>query len=517
MHITTFKTKILLFFIFGMVILYSSFYYNALNGADDTFFRDFHFDSVSEPLVLDNAFKDQEGITHKFSNLGYITMKGASERVDLIKQAYIFTDKTKKSISNIPVIKYGSKEDNDNVVFVDCTYLTKVMSAIGYQIVIGKESRFVKNVVLQDKLAKISYYGEVLPQTYNSKLSLNFESFGKQYIDIAEYTSQYGLQGQIVSFLFNKLNLSIKTIQKMNVIFFSFIILVLTCLFYKIFSKSLAVCFLISVTFSPWVVSFASDLYWIEFSWFLPAVFSWLLWFKRNKTERFVLYFCIYLTCWFKCLSGYEYFSSVLLFAVAPYFYACLTTKTKIDFIKNLKILLAIGVIGVLGFISALLMHAYLRSGGNIAEGLSTIWHKDVLRRTMGGDIKDFDFIKGKEEIRLYELSFNANAFDVVKEYISIWKTSVLNFPILDQFSFKSMLGLSVLAILVEYVTGNKQKARNNISLFVVFIIPALSWYILGKSHSFIHTHLNYVLWYMGGVSSLIYIIYTEFIKISKW
>lgn len=37
MLITTFKTKILLFFIFGMVILYSSFYYNALNGADDTF------------------------------------------------------------------------------------------------------------------------------------------------------------------------------------------------------------------------------------------------------------------------------------------------------------------------------------------------------------------------------------------------------------------------------------------------------------------------------------------------
>lgn len=152
-------------------------------------------------------------------------MKGASERVDLIKQAYIFTDKTKKSISNIPVIKYGSKEDNDNVVFVDCTYLTKVMSAIGYQIVIGKESRFVKNVVLQDKLAKISYYGEVLPQTDNSKLSLNFESFGKQYIDIAEYTSQYGLQGQIVSFLFNKLNLSIKTIQKMNVIFFHLLFL----------------------------------------------------------------------------------------------------------------------------------------------------------------------------------------------------------------------------------------------------------------------------------------------------
>lgn len=53
-----------------MVILYSSFYYNALNGADDTFFRDFHFDSVSEPLVLDNAFKDKKELPINSQILG---------------------------------------------------------------------------------------------------------------------------------------------------------------------------------------------------------------------------------------------------------------------------------------------------------------------------------------------------------------------------------------------------------------------------------------------------------------
>lgn len=332
--ITSIKNNKILLCILGLIILYLSFYKNMLHGADKSFFKNFQLDS--EALVLANAFKDQKEIEHRFSNLGSITMKGTNDR---IKQEYIFTNKKKVSTSNVPVVKYenATYKDTDNRIYVDMSYLGKMEQAIGYQIVIGDEARFVKDVLIQDKLVKISYFGEPLPQKDNSKLSLNFDTFGKLYTDTWEYTSQYGLQGQITSFLFNKLNLSIKTIQKLNVIVFSFVILGLTWLFNRIFSKTLAACFFISVIFSPWVVSFARNLYWIEFSWFLPAIFSWLLFIRNNKTERFGLYLCIYLSCWFKCLSGYEYFSSVLLFAVAPYSYTCLMSKTKKDFMKNLS------------------------------------------------------------------------------------------------------------------------------------------------------------------------------------
>ena len=499
--INSLKNNKILLCILGLVILCLSFYKNMLYSADKSFFWGFQLDS--EALVIANAFKDQEKIEHKFSNLGYITMKGTT---DSIKQGYIFTDKNKEMISNVPVVKYENKtdKDSDNRVYVDLSYLGKMEQAIGYQIVIGDEERFVKDVLTQDRLVKISYFGEPFPQKDNSKLSLNFDTFGKQYTATYEYTSQYGLQGQITSFFFNKLNLSVNTIQKLNVIVFSFVILGLTWLFNRIFSKTLAICFFISVIFSPWVVSFARNLYWIEFSWFLPAIFSWLLFIRNNKTERFGLYLCIYLSCWFKCLSGYEYFSSVLLFAVAPYSYACLVSKTKKDFMKNLSEIIKIGIVGVLGFISALMMHAYLRTGGNLYEGLSIIWHRDVLRRTFGGNIKDFEPV--------YAASFNASPFDVLHTYISNWRTPVINLPILKDVSLKFILVLSFIAVIVEYIRGDKQEARHNLSLIIAFIIPAISWYVLGKSHSFIHTHMNYVLWYMGGIAAMIYIIFKEFL-----
>ena len=500
-RIKSIKNNKILLCIFGLVILYLSFYKNMLHGADKSFFMGFQLDS--EALVLANAFKDQEKIEHRFSNLGSITMKGTK---DCIKQGYIYTNKHKESTSNVPIVKYEykSEKDPDNRIYVDLSYLKKMEQAIGYQIVIGDEARFVKDVLAQGKLVKISYFGEQLPQKENLKLSLNFDIFGKQYTDTSEYTSQYGLQGKITSFFFNKLNYSIKTIQKLNVIVFSFIILGITYLFTRIFSKTLATCFFISVIFSPWIVSFARNLYWIEFSWFLPAIFSWLLFIRNNKTERFVLYLCIYLSCWFKCLSGYEYFSSVLLFAVAPYSYTCLMSKTKKDLIKNLSEIIKIGIVGVLGFISALMMHAYLRTGGNLSEGLSIIWNRDVLRRTFGGNIKDFDPI--------YAASFNATPFDVLHTYISNWRTPVIKLPILKDISLKLMLVLSFIAVIVEYIRGDKQEARHNLSLIIAFIIPAISWYVLGKSHSFIHTHMNYVLWYMGGIASIIYIIFKEII-----
>lgn len=484
-----------------LVVSYLSFYKNILNGADEYFFRGFQHDS--EALVLANAFKDQIGISHNFSYLGFASMTGANG-INYVIQSYIFTEKTKEKVSDIPIVKYENKTEkaDDCGIFVDKIHYRKLISAIGYQIVIGNESRFIKEVVIDGDLVKISYYGEALPQEENSKLSINYASFGKQYINTSEYTSQYGVQGKIVSFLFNKLNLSVKTIQEINVLIFSFVILGITYLFNRIFSKALAVCFFISIVFSPWIISFARNLYWIEFSWFLPALFGWSLYIRTKKKERLILYFCIYLSCWFKCLSGYEYFSSVLLLAAAPFFYSCLMSNTKNEFFKNLSLIIKIGLVGTLGFISAIIMHAYLRSGGDITDGLSTIWHQDVLRRTFGGNAKNFD--------PLVAASLEASHITVLKKYITEWHTEVIRIPILKILSFKELLILSITFVFLELSRGDLIESRKNATLLIVFCIPAISWYLLGKAHSYVHTHMNYVLWYMGGVAIMVYIIFKE-------
>ena len=43
--------------------------------------------------------------------------------------------------------------------------------------------------------------------------------------------------------------------------------------------------------------------------------------------------------------------------------------------------------------------------------------------------------------------------------------------------------------------------------LFIITLLTTISWFVLGKAHSYIHTHMNFVLFFMGWVQVSIYIL----------
>jgi len=43
--------------------------------------------------------------------------------------------------------------------------------------------------------------------------------------------------------------------------------------------------------------------------------------------------------------------------------------------------------------------------------------------------------------------------------------------------------------------------------MYVFFLLTSISWFYLAKSHSYIHHHMNYVMWYFGFVQICLYII----------
>ena len=53
-----------------------------------------------------------------------------------------------------------------------------------------------------------------------------------------------------------------------------------------------------------------------------------------------------------------------------------------------------------------------------------------------------------------------------------------------------------------------------NVSLYVITFLTSISWIVLAKSHSYIHTHISFVLWYFGFVQICIYIICDKFLRI---
>ena len=88
-------------------------------------------------------------------------------------------------------------------------------------------------------------------------------------------------------------------------------------------------------------------------------------------------------------------------------FVASVINKNKTRASLLLRTILIIGFIALAGFITAICIHASLRGEGNIVEGIKNIFEHDVLRRTNGADLNDFE--------EVYWPSFNA----------SVWKPLV--------------------------------------------------------------------------------------------
>lgn len=59
------------------------------------------------------------------------------------------------------------------------------------------------------------------------------------------------------------------------------------------------------------------------------------------------------------------------------------------------------------------------------------------------------------------------------------------------------------------FIIGLRRKSLDFefVALYIVTFLTSVSWFVLAKSHSYVHTHINFVLWYMGYVQVCLYVI----------
>ena len=155
------------------------------------------------------------------------------------------------------------------------------------------------------------------------------------------------------------------------------------------------------------------------------------------------------------------------------------------------------GIMALLGFLAAILIHANLRGEGDIAAGVKSIIEQDVLKRVNGGDLNNFD--------EVFWPSFNASIWEVVCKYFH-FSTEIITGVTGNLFPLLCTVPLGI------YVYNFK---RNELNwelpvMYAFFFLTAILWYILAKSHSYIHTHINFVLWYFGFIQICIYTICSQ-------
>ncbi len=317
---------------------------------------------------------------------------------------------------------------------------------------------------------------------------------------IREYSSQFGLQGKIFrriaryideEFVLELLHLICACSMAITC--------VLIILLIKIkYNNLLAIIFYISFWLSPWIVNFARNLYWVEFTWFLPMLIGLYCAINlNNRRKRVLCYILTYVFILIKCLCGYEYISTIMLGSV-QFLLADLAINLMANKPKQVKqtflTIFFIGILSMAGFMTAICIHAVLKGDGDIAIGIKNIYEQDVLRRTFGGSMNDFGYG--------YLDSFNAYIYETLRIYFH-FDTEIITG--LSGNLFPLLCIIPIFLFISEY-----KKEKNNIELIVIYsvcFITSVSWFVLAKAHSYIHTHMNYVLWYFGYIQVCIYVI----------
>ncbi len=317
------------------------------------------------------------------------------------------------------------------------------------------------------------------------------------------YKSQFGLQGHVFRAL-GGLFTDTRSLRALSAAAAAAVFMGIVLVLRQKYNTLLAGCFYITFLLSPWVVNFAANLYWLEFTWFLPMLLGLVCaWKLDSKTARLLCYAGAFVSLFVKCLCGYEYVSTIMAGMVAFPLADLVCAFASKDKKRAKQLFLSaffLGACAVAGFVAALLVHAQLKGEGNLTTGIRLIIEQDVLRRTAGGDMNQFDPV--------YWPSFNASVPETLHLYLQ-FDTEILTGIPGNLFPLLSLLPLAVFA--VDWY--HSRLSLRDASLYVLFALAAVSWFVLAKSHSFIHTNLNFVLWYFGFVQICFYILLDKLVS----
>lgn len=324
----------------------------------------------------------------------------------------------------------------------------------------------------------------------------------KTYIE--PYVSQVGLQGHIISFLHNKLHLNIKIIKFILVSLLA-ITLLYICKYLSIkFNKKISLIYYLVFWLSPWVCAFARNLYWVEFTWFIPVLLGLIL--STNYSKKKIIIPLIFLSIFIKCLCGYEYITVIMLATIMFMLYDLIFEKNKEKKKEIFKTIFTVGITALLGFMCSFLIHSYLRGNSNLIEGIKTIYKEDVERRAL-------TFSDGSSFNGVLLESIKTSPLTILRGYF-FFSTNIITG--IHGSLFGGLFKFSILVFIFSFILKIKDSVKKLV-LYLLSFITCISWFILASPHSYIHPHMNYVLWYFGFIQIMLYVIIDFIIHLLKY
>ena len=264
---------------------------------------------------------------------------------------------------------------------------------------------------------------------------------------------------------------------------------------------------LASAVFSQWLTVFGRNLWWSLWAFYLPLLaVMFFLKLNRTPTKRHFIRFgilvgiAVFAKCFF---NGYEYITTTLVMMTVPFIYYSILDHADLrQFIKGAVSIITGTGAAILVSLVILLLQIGLAEG-NMLSGITHI--TSTLEKRTYGDASDYN--------SEFSASLDASAIGVVLNYI--------NGPYLDirpdadgsdsaradtvieirySYLIVSFVVMSLLAVFAWTRNKSTEQRQRDIAVVITTwfsILAPLSWFIIFKSHSYIHTHVNYIVWQM--------------------
>ena len=330
---------------------------------------------------------------------------------------------------------------------------------------------------------------------------------GLTFDKYSPYMSQPGGQGILFSLLDRLLPLSphvkLWTFYVLTALLSAIALTAIVGWFYEAFGGWVAIGVAGSAVLSQWLTVFGKNLWWSLWAFYLPMLVV-LYFLKRHKDPanrqfiRFGILICI--AVFIKCfINGFEYITTTLVMMLAPFVYYAILNKWSRHRCLKLTFATVIGS-GVAVFFGLTLLCIQIGAvKGGFADGVGHVLYS-FGKRTYG-DAENFPPVYAASleagTIGVVLTYMNGVFFDL-NNYLSQTNTFVANYLFKIRYSYVIVL-FSVMSLLLS-IRSTATQRRQHIALIWTAgfsILAPLSWYIIFKAHSFIHTHMSFLLWQM--------------------
>ena len=260
----------------------------------------------------------------------------------------------------------------------------------------------------------------------------------------------------------------------------------------KVLSRGAAVVAVIGIM-QPWSAAMNHSIYWIIGLKILPALVLATLFSRRTHTDRGSLIAAFFFSI-LAFLSGYEFATVVMASQIGVISYFSIKHGWNVR--KSLLQVLKFVSVVILSFFSALGLHflQLWNHFGSFQEANSKLI--DTVVKNSGAN--GFQVESWRLE------SLQSSPIQVLSTYLSMPTLgSPQTYPLVSQLTVALLLVLVIMVGIYRLRFSGSDNLNSELAITVtwfVTLIGPIGWYMLARPHSYVHTHINFALWYFPTV-----------------